>query len=81
LNASALDVAQQVLQPADQVLALLVDGRLQNLGVGRGIVGGRQRLDVVAGQEFKLAAFMRAQPLGVVETLLQPVAGHQIGLL
>ena len=69
------------LQAADEVLALLVDRRLEHLGVQREEVRRVHRLDEVAGVEGRLAALLRVHVADRADGVLQEARGQQVGLL
>ena len=69
------------LQAADEVLALLVDRRLEHLGVQREEVRRVHRLDEVAGVEGGLAALLRVHLADRADGVLDPARGQQVGLL
>ena len=81
LALAALEVGQHHLQPADEVVALLVDRGLQDLRVQREEVGGVHRLDELAGVERRLLALLRIHLADGPDGVLDPPRGEQVGLL
>jgi hypothetical protein len=69
------------LEAAHQVLALLVRGRLEHLGVQREEVRRVQRLDIVAGVERDLLALLGVHLADIVDGVLDVACGEQVVLL
>ena len=81
LAAAALEVAKQVLQPVDQVLAAALDRGGQHFGIGEREIGRRQRVDELAREEAHLARRLRIEALSVGDQFLYVLRGDQVRLL
>ena len=81
LAVAAGEVAEQVVEAAQQVLAARLERRAQHLGVGRDEVGRRHRIDELAGVEVDLLPGLVVEPLELVDRADQPARGQQVGLL
>ena len=64
-----------------QVLALAFDGRLEDFGIGRREVGGRHRVNELAGIELHLLGRVVVKPVDPLDRRLQVPGGQQVALL
>ena len=78
---AGLQVAQQVLEAAQQVLAIAVHGLTQHPGVGGGEIGRRHRIDELARVEGDLVGLVPVGAFGLRQAAEQEARGKQIGLL
>jgi hypothetical protein len=81
LAAAFLDVAQQVVEALEQVLAVALDRFAQHFRVGQGEIRWRQRVDELAGEEVHLLARVLVEILDVGYRVVDVARGDQIGLL
>ena len=68
-------------RPLSRFSPLAFDRLAQHLGVGHDEVGGRHRVDELAGVEVDLLGGLVVQPLDVAHGGLDPARGQQVGLL
>ena len=78
---AALEVAEQVLEPVQQVLPAGLLGLAQHGGIGHDEVRGRHRADELAGEEIDLLLLAPLEPRHVLDQPAQPARRQQIGLL
>ena len=81
LPLSGLQVAEQVLEAAQQVLAIAVHRFAEDPGVGGGEIGRRHRIDELARVEGNLVGVVPVGALGFRQAAEQEARGQQIGLL
>jgi hypothetical protein len=75
------EIVEQIVEAAQEVLAAGLDRRPQHLGIGRDEVGGRHRIDELAGIEVDLLPALVVEAIELVDRVDQPTRGHKIGLL
>ena len=76
LAVAAGQVAEQVVEAAQQVLAAALERGAQHLGIGRDEVGGRHRVDELAGVEVDLLPGLVVDALDLVDRVDQPARGQ-----
>src|SRR5208337_772135 len=81
LALAALEVGEQVVQAAQQVLAAGFRGLAQDLRIGEQEVARAHRVDELAGVEVDLLRRLRIDPIDVAHDLLQVAGGQQVALL
>jgi hypothetical protein len=81
LALAALEVGQQVLEAFQQVLALGLDGGLDDLGICQREVRRRNGIDELARVEVHLLRGLVVDTLDLLDRALQPAGGQQVGLL
>ena len=81
LAAPALEVREQIVQAAQQVLAAGLGGPPQHLGVGEQEVGRAHRVDELARVKIDLLRGLGVEPVDVAHHVLHVAGGEQVGLL
>ncbi|MNX40745.1 hypothetical protein D3C86_711340 [compost metagenome] len=81
LIGAALQILGQEGQPAHQVLAVGLQGQLEQLGVGRQEVAGGHGVDVLAGEETQPLPALLGDALQGIHRGQQVPGGEQVGLL
>jgi hypothetical protein len=81
LAATFLDVAQQVVEALEQVLAVALDGFAQDFRIGHGEVRRRQGVDELAGEEVHFLARDFVEVFDTADRLMDVARGNQVGLL
>ena len=81
LAVAFLDVAQQVVEALEQVLAVRLDGLAEDLGVGHGEIRRRERIDELAGEEVDLLLAVLVQTVDATNRVVDVAGGDQVGLL
>ena len=79
--AAAAEIVEQVVQPAQQVLAARFQGRAQHLGIGGDEVAGRHGVDELARIEVDLLPGLLVRAFQLVDRIDQPARGQEIRLL
>src|SRR5258707_935664 len=80
-DAAALDVGEQIVQAADQILPARLQGLAQHLRVGQSEVRRRQRVDVLARVEIHLLLCFLRQALDGGDRVAHVARGDEVGLL
>jgi hypothetical protein len=79
--AAVFDVAQQVVEALDEVLAVALDRLAEDFRVGQREVGRGQRVDVLAGVEVDLLLGLVVQAVDAGHGVVDVTGGDQVGLL
>ncbi len=74
------DVREHVLEAFEQILALGLDDLLEHLGVGRGEIGGADRIDQTLGSEADLLLLLVVDSFDRLDVLHQVIGDHEIAL-
>ena len=81
LALAALEIAQQVVQALQQVLAAGLGGLAQHLGIGQQEIRRAHRIDELARVEIDLLRGLRVEPVDLRHHVLHAARRQQVGLL
>ncbi len=72
---------EEIVQPADEVLAVAREGLAQDFWVGDEEVRRCDRVGELLGIELHLGERLRVEPFDMADRILHPVRGEEVGLL
>ena len=80
LALTTLHILEHVFKPVHKIFTVAVDGGFQHFRIGDEEIGGRKRIDELARIEINFARGVRVHAGDILDRMLQPARGQQIGL-
>ena len=81
LSVAALQIGQQIVEPAHQIFSVGLHCGAQNFGIGQDKIGRRQGVRKLLGIELGAPPRCRIEAVDTGDSALQPVRREQVGLL
>ena len=78
---AALDIFEKVVEALDKILAVRLQRRAQDFGIGQDEVGRRDRVGELLGIKVHALARVVIEAFDLGDRVLHPVRGQQVGLL